>query len=83
MTTWRGAMMEQGSDPFSSDTIAKSHLSTIMPKEADHHFDGLLPFFDPMGRLAHNPPACIQPRALPCTTSNMPIPPASVSGRAR
>jgi len=44
MTTWRGAMMEQGSDPFSSDTIAKSHLSTIMSKRAHHHFDGPLPF---------------------------------------
>ncbi len=44
MTTWRGAMTEQGSAPCSSDTIAKSHLSTIMPKRAYHHFDGSLPF---------------------------------------
>lgn len=51
-------------------------------------FDSQLPFFDLMAPQAHNSlhacmHACIQARALPCTTSNMPILPASVSGKAR
>ena len=46
-------------------------------------FDSQLPFFDLAEPRAHNPLACIQPRALPCTTSNMPILPGSVLVTAR